>query len=76
MKENLRTTSYSNGTTITRRVWNRHNSNSKYYFVYNDVDMNKNIYGLPTQAAVMNSAEQVIIIRAAFKEFANRLARA
>ena len=58
MKENLRTTSYSNGATITKGEYGTViTRTAKYYFVYNDVDTNKNIYGLLyTWAAVMNSA--------------------
>ena len=58
MKENLKTTHYSNGASITRgSLGTNYFGTDKYYFIYNDADTNKNIYGLLyTWAATMNGA--------------------
>jgi len=58
MRQNLKTTRYSNGSAITRGYnGDQVHSIEKYYFIYNDIDSNKNIYGLLyTYKAVMNGA--------------------
>lgn len=58
MKENLRTTSYSNSTAITKGTLGTIiTSSSKYYFEYNDDPANDTLYGLYyTWPAVMNGA--------------------
>ncbi|MCQ2286510.1 MAG: fibrobacter succinogenes major paralogous domain-containing protein [Bacteroidales bacterium] len=59
MKENLKTTRYSNGVQISKgtKGTSFNNTSSKYYFVYNDDANNIPIYGLLyTWAAAMNGA--------------------
>ncbi len=60
MAENLKTTRYSNGTSLIDGTGITNISgdyNTKYWFVYGDNPANKNVYGLLyTWAAVMNGA--------------------